>query len=55
MLGFQHGEHFPRVVVVHPPVLQEAHIAVTRRRLIGKPRERAAEPMRNPSDKRLVS
>ena len=55
MLGLQYCEHLPRIVVVHRPVLQEAHTIVTPPAVIGEPREPPAEPMRNPSDKRLVS
>ena len=55
MLGLQDRQHFARIVVIHPFVLQEARIAVTPPAVIGRPRRGASRAVRNRSDKRRIS
>jgi hypothetical protein len=55
MLGFEKFQHFARIVIVHRYALQQGRIIVTQVGVIGQPRGPSAEPMRNTSDKPLIS
>ena len=44
MLGLQQGQHLPRIVVIHEPVLQDARIIVTLRTVNAEPLITLAEP-----------
>lgn len=55
MFGFEHHQHFVRIVIVHFFVLAELRFAVIPRRVSARLRRLAGEAMRNDGDKAAIS